>query len=101
VGLLDDLIERYGTGAVVAVRPYMPDNSGEILRWVLEIDGEEASEADVRVTERDGLSVMLLVGGGEEIELTSWREGAPGPGSPPAAFLDTLGGLQRRSSTRR
>ena len=97
--LLDDLIERYGTGAVLSVDRYMPDSSGEILRWVLQIDGEEVPEADIRVIERDGRGVMLLTDGNEEIELRWWREGARGPQGEPARFVYTLGGLQRRTSS--
>ena len=76
MALLDELIERYGTGAVLSVDPYMPDSSGEILRWVLQIDLEEVGTADIRVSERDGRTVMPLTDGDEEIELTSCREGS-------------------------
>ena len=82
MALLDELIERYGTGAVLSVDPYMPDSSGDILRWVLQIDGEEVPAADIRLIERDGRTVMLLTDGNEEIELTSWRDGARGPSGP-------------------
>ena len=60
VALQDELIERYGTGAVLSVSPYMADRSGEILRWVLLIDRDEVPTADVRVSERYGWSVMVL-----------------------------------------
>jgi hypothetical protein len=93
VALLTELIERYGTGAVVTVDPYTPDSSDDILRWVLLIDGEDVSDADIRVSERDGRGVMLLTGGGEEVELARWREGAPDP-----LVVDTLGALRRRRS---
>ena len=97
MALLDEQIERYGTGAVLSVDPYMPDSSGEILRWVLQIDLEEVGTADIRVSERDGRTVMPLTDGDKEIELTSCREGARGPQGEPARFVDTLGTLQRRS----
>ena len=94
VGLLEELIESYGTEAVVTVAPWMFDCSTDALRWVLLIDGEEVPEADVRVRcEPEGHSVILLTGGGEEIELTRWPEGAPDP-----LVVDTLGALQRRGS---
>ena len=67
-----------------------------ILRWVLQVDGEEVPEADIRLIERDGRTVMLLTDGNEEIELTGWRGGARGPYGEPARFVDTLGALQRR-----
>lgn len=110
VSLLDELIERYGKDAVVTVDPYMPDSSGEILRWVLQIDGMEVSDVDVRIGEhpkhRD-VMVMLLVHGGEEVELTRWHEDAESPGSIKAGaryygggsrVVETLGGLRRRQS---
>ena len=64
---------------------------------MLQIDLEEVGTADIRVSERDGRTVMPLTDGDEEIELTSWREGARGPQGEPARFVDTLGTLQRRS----
>ena len=98
MALLDDLIERYGTDAVISVDPYMPDSSGDILRWVVQINFEDL-EADIRIVERDGRTVMLLTDGNEEIELTGWRGGARGPYGEPARFVDTLGGLQSRTSS--
>jgi len=71
------------------------DDSGDILRWVFLIDGEEVREAEIRVTERDGFIVMLLTDHGEEIELTRWREGHPGTLGKPSSFVGTLGGIQR------
>jgi hypothetical protein len=38
--VLDDLIERYGESAILRVSPYMLD-TGEILRWIVEIDGND------------------------------------------------------------
>jgi hypothetical protein len=36
--VLDDLIDRFGTGAVVTAQPAMLE-SGETYRWELKIDG--------------------------------------------------------------
>lgn len=92
--VLDELIDRYGTHAVISVDPYMPDNSGEILRWVLQIDGKEVPDIDVRTApEGDDWMLMLLVRGDEEFELGRWRESTH-PGGH--RFVDTLGGLKRR-----
>ena len=96
MALLDDLIERYGTDAVLSVDPYMPDSSGDILRWVVQINFKDL-EADIRIVERDDRTVMLLTDGNEEIELWGWRGGTRGPYGEPARFVDTLGALQRRS----
>jgi hypothetical protein len=92
--VLDDLISRYGTGAVVSVRPYMPDNSGAILRWVLDIDGEPVEDLDVRTYTDERFHVAELVRGSESLELgrASLAQYPDGP----AAYQDTLGGLQRR-----
>jgi hypothetical protein len=110
--VLDELIERYGSGAVVTVSPYMPNNSGDILRWVLRIDGEEVSDVDVRTvvhSEREDVHVMLLVYGDEEFELARWHEDAEHPHSIKAGaqyrsvgpgVTDTLGGLLRRGQAR-
>jgi hypothetical protein len=76
----------------------MTDHSGEIPRWVVLIDGEAVPEADIRVRERKGRSVMLLTNGSDEIELTWWREDGRGPAGPPGSVIDTLGALKRRSS---
>ena len=64
---------------------------------MLLVDGEDVPEADIRVIERDGRSVMLLTDGNEEIELTGWRGGTRGPHGEPARFVETLGAVQRRS----
>ena len=90
--LLDDLIRRYGEGAIVAVRPYMND-TGETLRWFVEIDGLDVPDLDVRDSRRGELMVMLLVRGGDEIEIGRWSPKTYPHG--PAAFLRTLGDLAR------
>lgn len=95
VALLDDLIERYGTDAILTVHAHMP--GGEIVRWELMIDGGYVPTADVRISERGDHSVMLLTDAREEIELTRWREGARGTQRQPASFVERLGALQRRS----
>jgi hypothetical protein len=71
---LDGLIERYDLGAIVTVYPYMPDNSGEILRWDVEIDGKTDPDVDVRLREEGELRILLLVTGGEEFELWRWDD---------------------------
>jgi hypothetical protein len=107
VTLLDELISRYGRRAVVTVRPYMPDSSGDIFRWVLEIDGNDPLDVDVLVrAQSEHVKVMLLVRGEDEIELARWHEdcqrrfsikkGAPYARSGPADVVDTLGALRRR-----
>jgi hypothetical protein len=93
---VDDLIKRHGARAILTVHPSMP-GGGEILRWVLMIDGEDVPEADIRIVERNGRSVMLITNGQEEIRLTSWRLDANGRGAP-SSVVDSLGALQRRSS---
>jgi hypothetical protein len=92
VSLLDELIERYDKGAVVTVSPYMPDSSGEILRWVVQIDGEEPPDMDVRIDKGDPWVVMSLVRGDEELEVGRWSS----KNHPEGALVSwTLGGLRR------
>lgn len=93
--MLDELIERYGKGALLTVRPYVLD-SGETLRWTLEIDGQDLPDADVRIQddrERPDWVVMLLVRGNEELEIDRWSTKADPYG--PAAVIRTLGELRR------
>jgi hypothetical protein len=72
--MLAELINRYGKRAIVIARPYALD-SGETLRWTLEIDGQHVPDADVRIQEhpeRPDSMQMLLVYGNEEVEIQSW-----------------------------
>jgi hypothetical protein len=72
--MLDELIARYGEGAILTVSPYVLD-SGETLRWIVEIDGKDLPDTDVRVQEHAGrpdVVVMSLVHGDEEIEIQHW-----------------------------
>jgi hypothetical protein len=92
VSLLDELIDRYDNGAVVTVSAYMPDSSGNILRWFVEIDGKEPSDIDVRIDQGDTWVVMSLVRGDEEIEVGRWSRKRHPDG---ASVVWTLGGLRR------
>jgi hypothetical protein len=89
------LIDRYGTGAVLNVTPYVLD-SGETLRWIVQIDGAEVQDVDVRVEEKEGTVVMCLTHAGEEFELNRWTTKRYPHG--PASVVDTLGALQRRTA---
>jgi hypothetical protein len=94
--VLDDLIERHDTGAVFTVDPIV-DDSGETFRWIVRIDGEEDQDVDARVRpdpDRPDVMVMLLVHGGEELELQRWSIVKQPYGQP---VLTTLGELSRRS----
>ena len=91
---LDELIDRYGEDAILTTRPYVLD-SGETLRWALEIDGSPVPDADVRIAshaERPGVMVMWLVHGDENIELMSWSTKRYPYG--PAAVIRRLGDLR-------
>jgi hypothetical protein len=66
-------------GGGLTVRPYMPDNSGDVLRWVLEIDGAELSDMDIRTgphPERPDVMIMLLVRGRRGSSSPAGRAGA-------------------------
>lgn len=95
MALLDELIARHGEGAVLTVRPYMPDTSGVILRWVVELDGEEPADMDMRIEpDRDDPHwiVMSLVRGDEELVVGRWLRRDHPEG---ATVIWTLGGLRR------
>jgi hypothetical protein len=92
--MLDELITRYGEEAILSVRPYVLD-SGETLRWIVEINGEDVPDAEVRITEDpegpEGFEFVLtfLVRGDEEIEIGRWSRKRHPHG--PAAILRRLG----------
>jgi hypothetical protein len=93
--VIDDLIARYDESAVVTVRPYV-DGSGETLRWIVEVDGAEIHDLDVRVRsdpDRPEVMVMLLVHMGKELEIERWSTTKTPYG--PGAVVRTLGGLAR------
>jgi len=92
--LLDELIERFSKDAVLTVNPYVRE-SGETLRWVLEIDGTEPSNLDVRIgkhPERPNQVSMFVVRGDDELEVGRWPVKDHPEGAP---VVWTLGGLRR------
>jgi hypothetical protein len=104
--MLDELIERYGEGAILTVGPYVLA-SGETLRWIVEIDGLDVPDIDVRIdedVERPDIKLMILVHGDDQVELDRWHEDASNPysikaGAPysrhgPAAVIRRLGDLR-------
>jgi hypothetical protein len=110
--MLERLQARYDDGAIIVVAPYMPDSSGDILRWVVRIDGVDVPEIDVRIDqrpERPDVMVMRLVYEGEEVEVGHWRvdtdsphpAGAPYYAGSPASVQWTLGGLKRHVEGKR
>ena len=74
---LDRLIQRYGLGAILAVYPYMPDNSGEIFRWNVDIDGKTDPNVDVRLREDGEVRALVLVIHSEEFEIFRWNPSNP------------------------
>ena len=84
---IDDLISRYGESALLTVRPYMTDETGEVLRWEAQIDGQYPSDADVALREApdSGAVRMLLVFDEDEIEVARWTAG-----EHPAAVIRRL-----------
>ena len=97
--LLDELIERFGQGAVLTINPYVLD-SGETLRWILQIDGKEMPDMDVRIEERPerpGQISMSLVRGDDELEVGRWPKSRYPEGAP---VLWTLGQLRRFDADR-
>jgi hypothetical protein len=106
--VLDELIDRYGTGAVLTVSPYVLD-SGDTLRWILQIDGKEVPYADVRIQEdpdRPDWMLMFLVRGDEEVEIERWstKRDPHGPASvyvPSGSCSGAIGEAKRRSCAAR
>jgi hypothetical protein len=91
MAMLDELIERYDSAAILTVSPYILD-SGAILRWVVQIDGQEPPDLDVRIDQGDPWVVMYLVRGDAELELGRW----PKKQHPEGAQVSwSLGGLRR------
>lgn len=90
--MLDELIERYGKGAIFNVSPYWLDRGGINVRWILLIDGRDVPDFDVHHRpdpNNPGRWTITLVRGSEELELVSWQhEHSP--------LLETLGSLKRR-----
>jgi hypothetical protein len=80
---LDRLIEQHGPGAILAVYPYMPDNSGDIFRWDVQIDGKTDANVDVRLLEDGEYRALVLALGTEEFELFRWN-----PHNPRAAVKE-------------
>lgn len=95
-GMLAELVERYGSGAIVRVTPYPLDADYENTRWIVEIDGGDDPEVDVRLRHDGDLRVLVLVTGEEEIELYRWNPTLPNAAlREPAAMIMTLGELSR------
>ena len=91
--MLDELIERYGAGAVVTAYPVMLD-SGVTYRWEILIDGERVSDVSVQahgVRGRPYEMVVTMVHGDGVIEIARWSTGRPEPSS----IVRTLGDLRR------
>lgn len=92
--MLDDLIHRFGAGAVVTAQPAMLE-SGETYRWELKIDGVFVRGVFAKVRSdpaHPDLRVLLMVSNDEEVEIGRWSTERP----EPATFENTLGGLRRQ-----
>jgi hypothetical protein len=91
--VLDDLIDRFGTGAVVTAQPAMLE-SGETYRWELKIDGEFVRGVYAKLRGNPAhpdTRLLMMVSDGDEVELGRWSTKRP----EPATFTQTLGGLRR------
>jgi hypothetical protein len=97
MAMIESLASQYGRGTVITVRPYIPAASGEILRWVVLLDGSSEHDLDAKVEvdpNKPEHMVMTLVRGTETLELLRWRTDRPTP-----QFVDTLGGILDRPRT--
>jgi hypothetical protein len=87
--VLDDLVAEFGLSGVVNALPYIAAG-GETLRWVVNIDGVERPDIDIRVVEDEAGNpvTILLVHGHQEVELWRWRRSMPK--SAPASITRSL-----------
>lgn len=91
--MLDELVERFGTDAVVTARPVMLE-SGGTYRWELEIDGARMAGVSAHVRrdpEDHHLTILLMALDDEEVEIARWTTKRSEPGS----IVRTLGELRR------
>jgi hypothetical protein len=92
--MLDELVERFGTDAVVTARPVMLE-SGGTYRWELEIDGARMAGVSAHVRrdpEDHHLTILLMALDDEEVEIARWTTKRSEPGS----IVRTLGELRRQ-----
>ena len=74
--LLDDLIERFGEGALLTAGQYVLGEGRDDFRWIVRLDGEDMPDLDVRVSDDPdypGISVMTLIRGSDNAELELFR----------------------------
>jgi hypothetical protein len=72
------MLDELDDGALIAVGPYVLD-TGETLRWIVQINGVDAPELDVRVRERPwdpDVVEVFLVEGEEELGSSPGRRSA-------------------------
>lgn len=97
--MLDELIERYGEGAVVTARPYVLDKDDNV-RWVVQIDGSPIPDADVRVApdrEHPQIIIVALVREHEEVVLARWFTTLLP--HEPAGIVETLGAIRAQQDS--
>ena len=51
-----DALDRYDDGAILRISPYVLD-TGDTLRWIVEIDGKDVPDLDARVESHPGARV--------------------------------------------
>jgi hypothetical protein len=96
--MLDELIERYGKGAVISVDRYVLDRDHMNTRWIVQIDGQDVPDVDVAIRGHGDLLALVLVNVNDELELWRWNPTRPNAAiKEPERIVDTLGGLRRRT----
>jgi hypothetical protein len=94
--VLDELIERFDSGAVLTAHPIMLD-SGETYRWELKFDGVvpafDVSAHEHGIPGYPDQRILLMVYGDDELEIARWSRKQHRYG--PASIVWTLGGLRR------
>lgn len=95
--MIEELVNRYGADAVLRITPDILED-GELVGWIVELvdpaDQDVGHDLEVRAVSADGddgALVLLLIHGGDEVELD--RRPA---GNERAEYRETLGALRAR-----
>lgn len=90
--MIDQLVSTYGPDALLRVQPNLLED-GEIVGWIVEVDGQSEDGLSARVVGDDEIHALLLVRGDDEVELERCKSGGERAG-----YIEKLGELQARAS---
>jgi hypothetical protein len=87
--MLDRLVTTYGPDAVLTVVPNLLED-GELVGWIVEVDGESIGDLETTVTDDGDTHVLFVVERGEAVELARWPSN-----DERVAYRETLEKLRR------